>query len=185
MKCSIHKNKEAFAKCSVCKKPFCEACLETLGEKYICFDCLKKVAKKQIDKSKYSPYKSLNFSLLISIASFALIFLYMLFLSFPIMPDAFADLYSLEAKDFLMLVGKATLLIIEIALIYISSSIAFILGILIIIGLILSPFIEIAFPELIVLTPELTNQVIVFHIILPIIAWAGLMFGKKGLSTKN
>ncbi|MCC7552142.1 hypothetical protein KO317_00565 [Candidatus Micrarchaeota archaeon] len=183
MKCTIHTNRDAVGKCSICKKPFCDLCLESLGEKRVCFKCLEKVAKKQIDKSKYNPYKSLNFSLLVSIACFALIFFYMIFLSLPILPEAFTDLYSLEAKDFMVLIGKAVLIFIEILLIYLSSSIAFILGLLIVIGLIVSPFIPSFIGSNIM--PEITTEVVVFHIILPILCFIGLLIGKKGLSNKN
>lgn len=178
MKCHTHKNKEALAKCSVCNKPFCEICLETLGDKYICFACLEKKVKKQIEKSRYTPYKALNISLLISIGAFTLIMLYILFLSLPIMPAAFKDLYSPQAQQFLFLIGKVILLILEISLIYISSLIAFWLGILIAIGLIVSPFLGLT-------PPEITNEILIFNFLLPTLAFFGLLFGKKGLENKN
>ncbi len=178
MKCSIHNNKEAAGKCSVCHKHFCKACLEKVGEKNICFKCLENLAKKQINKYKYSPYNSLNKYLLISIGAFAFIAVYTLFLSLPLMSEAFNDLYAPEAEAYLMLIGKFVILFIESALIYTSSSISFILGILIVIGLIVSPFIGIT-------APEITRGILIFHIFLPLIALIGLFAGKKGLSERK
>jgi len=177
-RCRIHKNKEAVARCVICGKPFCSLCLEKVGEKHMCFKCLKKVAKREEKRTRAVPYKALNLSLLISIAAYSFIIIYILFLSLPLVPDTLGDLTSFEAKDFMMLVAKIILIGIEIILIYITISFAFTLGFMISIGLILSLFLKTP-------SPILTNEIILFYIVIPIIALFGLVAGRKGLQGRK
>jgi len=173
-KCSIHKEKDAIARCSICGKPFCEICLEKVGEKYMCFDCLEKIAKKQAKRSRFTYYKALNIPLLISIASYTLIALYILFLSLPLVPETLGDLTSFEARDFMVLIGKVVLLVIEVSLIYVSASFSFMFGMLLSLGLIASIFLGAP-------TIELTNEILIFYIVLPLIGLIGLIAGRKSL----
>ncbi|MFA5381654.1 MAG: hypothetical protein WC356_00685 [Candidatus Micrarchaeia archaeon] len=178
MKGAKQEIKESTGKCSKCHKIYPKSSLEKVGEKEVCFKCLEKIVKKEMDKSKYNPYKALNIYLLISIFSFFLIALNILFLSFPLMAEAFNDLYSPAAHTYLILMGKFVLVFIEITLLYISSSLAFMLGILILLGLIISPFFGVS-------APNIDANLIIFHIIIPLVGMFGLFIGKKGLYNKN
>src|SRR3989338_4062906 len=55
MKCSTHRNKDAIATCVNCGKPYCTVCLERIGRGYVCFSCLKNVARETLKKGSYKP----------------------------------------------------------------------------------------------------------------------------------
>jgi len=53
MKCYYHRDREAVAVCSVCKKPLCKECTHEVNGKIYCVDCLRKLTseKESMEKS--------------------------------------------------------------------------------------------------------------------------------------
>ncbi|MEM3399942.1 MAG: hypothetical protein QXP42_03850 [Candidatus Micrarchaeia archaeon] len=69
-KCVNHPLKDAVASCSECGKPYCEICIEKIGDHHVCFNCLRKVILTS--KSANWP-KSLTLRLIIAGGAFFLL----------------------------------------------------------------------------------------------------------------
>jgi len=54
-KCTTHRNRDSTGVCVNCGKPYCAACLERIGRGYVCFTCLKGVARDTLKKQSYRP----------------------------------------------------------------------------------------------------------------------------------
>jgi len=52
MKCTTHENNEANGICITCGKPFCEACLVMINDKYYCKEHVAELFKESINKEK-------------------------------------------------------------------------------------------------------------------------------------
>jgi len=60
--CINHPGKEGMYKCARCKRHFCLVCVELIGEKAYCFDCLKEIVKE----SREGKVKSLTMKVMVS-----------------------------------------------------------------------------------------------------------------------
>lgn len=173
MKCSIHPDKDAIARCGICHKAYCEEHIEKVGDTYICFRCLKKILKKTT-RIRKPPYKALNLFLVVAASVFTILAVYIILSNIDMLPYVLEDLRSMEAKYFARQLLFAFVLFIEVLLILTSNRSALILGILLSIWFVILPFIQI--PPM-----PLNTITILFYILLPIIAITALLGGKEGL----
>jgi len=60
--CINHPGKEGIYKCARCKRHFCLVCVELIGDKAYCFDCLKEIVKE----SREGTVKSLTMKVMVS-----------------------------------------------------------------------------------------------------------------------
>lgn len=178
MKCTIHKNREAVGKCIKCSRYFCSSCVEKIGRNYICFDCLKKVAKESLRKKSY---KSLTVPLMLAVGIFAAMGIAALALRFDTLlaliqaftknalPEYIAASEE-KIRELFFSFLKALLFFFEAYLISMNKLGGFFLGILI--SLLLIGFASASYPAI-------SNTTIIFEILLPLLALLFLILSRK------
>ncbi len=173
MKCHDHPDREAFARCSICHRPFCKEDLVKVGDEYVCIHCLKKLLKKTVSGTR-TPYKSLNLSLFLSASLYTILAVFIFLINLHLLPYVTEDLRSLEARYFFTQILFVLILFVEVLLILISNKSSLILGFLLSVWFVVLPFIQVPPLEL-----NLINTV--FYIVIPLLALLFLFVGKEGL----
>ena len=102
MFCSKHPQREAAARCVKCGKYYCRQDLESIGRNYVCFGCLKGIAKKTLDKRSYKP---LTMGILVAAGIFIALGVVSIASKFDFISGFFSSLIKYQAADYM---GKNT-----------------------------------------------------------------------------
>ncbi len=139
MKCTIHPERDAVARCVKCEKPYCRQDLERIGRNYVCFNCLKGIAKSTLSKRSYRP---LTMGLISAAGLFVVLGIVAIGSKYSFLIGAFMSFLAFNFAQFMkangdkavsvgMNIGKAVVYFIEAYLVSMNKTMGLVIGVII------------------------------------------------------